>query len=113
MIGLMNERWTYTYGGAIDVASQSEIPIEFALNQNYPNPFNPTTTISFTISKSSNVNLQIFDVLGNKINTIINEQLTPGYYKANFDASNLSSGIYFYKLETDYVTITKKCLLIK
>ncbi len=86
---------------------------QFSLAQNYPNPFNPTTVISFTIPKESNVKLSVFNVLGEKVATLINEVKNSGTYKINFNGSNLASGIYVYRLEAGGFTSSKKMLLIK
>jgi len=74
------------------------IPNKFELSQNYPNPFNPVTNLEFGISKSGFVSLKIYDVLGRELVTLVNEIKQPGYYKIKFDAGNLSSGVYFYRL---------------
>jgi hypothetical protein len=86
---------------------------EFKLNQNYPNPFNPTTTISFTIPSTSNVSLKVFNILGKEVATLVNESKSAGNYSINFNASGLSSGVYFYQLTTDNFTSTKKFILMK
>ena len=86
---------------------------EYRLNQNYPNPFNPTTTISYTIPMTSNVSLKIFNVLGKEVATLVNETKSAGNYSINFNASGLSSGVYFYQLTTDNFTSTKKFTLMK
>lgn len=93
----------------------NNIPDEYELYQNYPNPFNPTTTISFTIPVGAQhaAHLQVFDILGREITTLVNENLQPGNYTVSFDAGNLSSGVYFYKLNSGSFTQTKKMLLIK
>lgn len=91
----------------------TEIPKQFSLFQNYPNPFNPTTLITFDIVTKGNVKLTIFDVLGREIANLVDEQLKPGKYKANWNASNNTSGIYFYKLETIDFQQTRKMVLIK
>jgi len=91
----------------------SEIPDEFSLYQNYPNPFNPTTNIKFDIAKTSMVKIRIFDVAGRQVAEVVNGELSAGKYNYDFDASNLATGVYFYKLETsEYVSI-KKMMLIK
>lgn len=91
-----------------------ELPAEFFLAQNYPNPFNPTTQIKFGITKTSNVELKVFDILGKEVAVLINNQnLTAGSYNVKFDASNLSSGIYIYKLTAGNQTVSKKMQLIK
>ena len=81
--------------------------------QNYPNPFNPSTTIKFQIPNSSFVNLKVYDVLGNEVATLVNEEKPAGTYQLSFDASNLSSGIYFYKLQAGNIVETKKMILLK
>lgn len=91
----------------------SEVPKNFSLSQNYPNPFNPATYIKFAIPKSGFVKLTVFDMLGREIETIINQNLSAGTYKADWNASGYSSGIYFYKLETDRYSKTKKMVLTK
>ncbi len=89
------------------------IPSEFTLDQNYPNPFNPTTNISFAIPQSSLVTLKIYDVLGKEVARLVNETKQAGYYEVNFDASNLGSGMYFYKIEAGNFTQTRRMLLLK
>jgi hypothetical protein len=91
----------------------TEIPREFSLSQNYPNPFNPATKIKFALPVSGFVSLKIYDVLGNEVYTIDASYRQAGFYEADFDASNLASGVYFYKLEAEGFTATKKMLLVK
>ncbi|NCQ10931.1 MAG: T9SS type A sorting domain-containing protein [Bacteroidetes bacterium] len=86
---------------------------EIRLYPNYPNPFNPTTTIRFSLSQAMNVNLTVYDILGKKIQTLTNKVHSAGTQSFNFDASNLSSGIYFYRLETPMQTLIQKMMLIK
>ena len=96
-----------------DVGDEQQIPTEFSLEQNYPNPFNPSTSIQYQVSSISQINLKVFDVLGNEVATLVNEEKPEGIYEVEFNASNLSSGIYFYKLSTGSFTETKKMTLIK
>ena len=91
----------------------TEIPVKYSLSQNYPNPFNPVTNLEFGITNLEFVTLKIYDNLGKEIATLVNGNLKPGSYKYNFDASGLTSGIYFYKLETDNFSATRKMLLVK
>ena len=91
----------------------NEIPNEHSLSQNYPNPFNPSTIIKFEIPKSSNVTISVYDVLGNELKILVNENLKPGTYKVEWDASNYPSGIYFYRLTAGTFAETKKMVLIK
>jgi hypothetical protein len=91
----------------------TEIPRRFDLKQNYPNPFNPVTNIEFDIAKTGNVKLIIYNSLGQEVVTLINEELKPGSYKYDFNASNMTSGAYYYRLITDDFTKTNKMILIK
>jgi len=95
------------------VLEDVSMPGNFFLYQNYPNPFNTSTIISYQLQVSSNLLLEIYDVLGNKIVTLVNEEKQPGTYKINFDGSNLSSGIYFYTLTAGDFKSTKKLMLLK
>ena len=88
-------------------------PNSYDLFQNYPNPFNPSTIIKYSIPKEENVTLKIYDVLGREIKTLVNEAKPAGNYEVEFDGSNLSSGIYFYQIQTGDYTETKKMLLLK
>ncbi|MBZ0203188.1 MAG: T9SS type A sorting domain-containing protein [Ignavibacteria bacterium] len=91
----------------------SEVPQHFSLSQNYPNPFNPTTNFEFRIADFGFVNLTIYDVLGREAATLVNGNLEPGVYKANWDASDFTSGVYFYRLATNEFIETKKMMFIK
>lgn len=91
----------------------SEIIKDYYLGQNFPNPFNPNTKISFSIPTSGFVSLKVYDVLGKEIYTLVNEIKTAGNHSVNFNASNLTSGIYFYKLETGNFSKTMRMILIK
>ena len=89
-------------------------PSSFRLDQNYPNPFNPTTKISFNLGKATNTRLAVYNVLGQLVKVLIsNQELTAGYHEVNFDASNLSSGVYFYQLESGQNSSVKKMMLMK
>jgi photosystem II stability/assembly factor-like uncharacterized protein len=101
-------------GNPIGIESSSnEIPSIFSLYQNYPNPFNPTTRIKFDIPQTSFTKLVVYDLLGREIKILVNEELKSGTYEAEWDASDFSSGIYFYKLSTNEFVETKKMVLIK
>ncbi|RQW80856.1 MAG: T9SS C-terminal target domain-containing protein [Geobacter sp.] len=95
------------------LSDKSETPISYTLEQNYPNPFNPTTTIKFAVNKDSNVNLSIYNVLGELVSTLVDEQMKAGYYEYEFNASNLASGIYIYRIKADDFVETKKMVLLK
>ena len=88
-------------------------PLEFQLNQNYPNPFNPTTTISFSLAKKSHAKLEVFDSTGSKISTLVNSELPGGSFDFTWNGENYSSGVYMYRLLTDYHNFSKKMVLIK
>ena len=91
----------------------TEIPDKFELMQNYPNPFNPSTKIKFQINKSGIVKLSVFDSRGNVVRDILNERKNAGEYSAEFNGNGLSSGVYFYKLEVNGISETKRMLMIK
>ncbi|AFH47845.1 Hypothetical protein IALB_0133 [Ignavibacterium album JCM 16511] len=102
---------TFKYSNEIEV--EIFTPEKFVLEQNYPNPFNPSTKIGFVIPGGTRnlVTLKVYDTLGNEIATLVNEYKEAGSYQVEFDASNLSSGVYYYKLQNDNITLTKKMIL--
>lgn len=100
------------------IKSDNFIPGDFSLEQNYPNPFNPSTTIKFSIPENGNVNLKVFNMLGNEVSVLADGMYNQGNYKAVFNGSELSSGLYFYELNFtgfngSYFKDSKKFLLIK
>lgn len=102
------------YSGPSDVSNnQTSLPTSFVLSQNYPNPFNPTTNIGFRIAGYGFVSLKVFDVLGREVATLVNEQLKPGSYETVFDASNLASGVYLYRLQAGDFVQSRKLVLMK
>jgi len=109
----------YYEAGGIDsilitsVHDEFEIPNSYALYQNYPNPFNPVTSIRFQVPSFQKVELKVFDILGRELVTLLNEEKFAGVYEIKFNASNLASGVYFYRLKTKDFTESKKLLLIK
>lgn len=106
---------TLHLNNTVDVEDEGNLltPNEYNLAQNYPNPFNPVTTIRYSIPKQSGVMIKVYDVLGNEVATLVEEQKEPGVYSVNFDGSQLASGIYFYKLQTGSFTETKKMILLR
>jgi hypothetical protein len=91
----------------------SNVPTKFALGQNYPNPFNPTTEIEYSVPKQAYVSLKVYNTLGEVVRTLFEGQQGPGNYTATFNGTDLASGVYFYKLESGTVSITKKLVLMK
>lgn len=102
-----------TYQSLIGGIHTVEIPNYYSLSQNYPNPFNPVTNIRYTIPNAGITTLKIYDVLGREVAVLVNEMRQPGVYTADFDASQLASGIYFYKLESGDFSAVKKMMLVK
>jgi hypothetical protein len=101
------------FGAITSVGVDELLPEEFALFQNYPNPFNPSTTIRYNISQTAMVSLKVYDILGKEIATVVSTMQEPGRYAISFDASGLSSGMYFYSLRAGSYVSTKKLLLTK
>ncbi|MBN8584231.1 MAG: T9SS type A sorting domain-containing protein [Ignavibacteria bacterium] len=102
------------YGSTIGIEPVSnEIPEKFSLSQNYPNPFNPATNIKMQIPKEGFVKLRVFDVTGKEVALLVNENLNAGEYKVDFNASGLTSGVYFYRIEAAGFTDVKKMILVK
>ena len=97
----------------VNVQDQNLTPLAFTLEQNYPNPFNPSTIISFKLPEQTNVELKVYDVLGNEVATLVNEIKPAGNYEAEWDASNLPSGVYIYQLRAGTYTQMKKMILLK
>lgn len=98
---------------AIQRSPSAEVPNGFALDQNYPNPFNPTTNIRFKIPSASNVHLAVYNVLGQKVATLVDNRMSAGVHVVQFNASQLSSGLYFYRLRAGNFVMNKKMMLIK
>jgi hypothetical protein len=112
------ESASFEYGTAVE-ENESLVPTEFILFQNYPNPFNPSTTIRYAIpllrgdERGVSVTLKIYDVLGNEVTLLVNEYQSSGNYQVKFDAKDLSSNIYFYRLTTPNYSETKSMVLLK
>lgn len=90
-----------------------QLPVAFSLDQNYPNPFNPVTTISFSLPTASSVTLGVFNTLGQKVATVADGFYDAGIHAVEWDGSNASSGVYFYRIETNAFIETKKMVLMK
>lgn len=102
-----------TYQALVGGIQTIEIPNYFSLAQNYPNPFNPTTSIKYSVPTAVNVSLKVYDLLGKEVATLVNEMKQPGFHTADFNASNLASGIYFYRIDAGEFTSVKKMMLVK
>lgn len=96
-----------------DVENKNQTPNNFVLKQNYPNPFNPTTSIEYSVPSNEYVSLKVYDILGREIATLVSEQKSAGSYEVKFDGSNLSSGVYFYKLNAGNYNQVMKMILLK
>ena len=101
----------FEYSSVVNV--EVGVPMEFSLAQNYPNPFNPSTSIEYSVPSNEFVTLKVYDVLGNTVSTLVNETKEAGKYNVSFDASNLTSGIYFYSINAGGFTQVKKMMLVK
>jgi hypothetical protein len=98
---------------SVDVENDLNAPLVFNLEQNYPNPFNPSTTIKYTIPELSKVKLTLFNLLGEEVTTLVNEEKIAGNYSVEFNASALPSGVYFYELRAGEYIAVKKMILLK
>ena len=114
-----NSGWTYTntdtcLNNTVSVNNiTTEIPREYNLSQNYPNPFNPVTMIKFALPKASFVTLKVYDMLGREVSVLVNGQKSAGQYIVDFDASSLTSGVYFYRLESNDFVEVKRMVVLK
>ena len=100
-------------GGTGVEGGSADVPKQFALHQSYPNPFNPTTTIAFDVARTSDVELVVFDVTGQRVATLTKRKYRPGHYKATFDAERFPSGLYFYRIRMSGFEQTRKMLLVR
>jgi hypothetical protein len=98
---------------SVEKSRNRRLPLQYGLRQNYPNPFNPATTISFSLPSKSFVSLIVYDVLGREVATLVSEELSPGNYSQQWNASDLPSGIYFYRLQAGSFAETKKLVLLR
>jgi hypothetical protein len=105
--------WALTGWEDADATAVAALPTGFALNQNYPNPFNPETTIDFSLPDNSLVDLSIYDTLGRQVATLLEGSVEAGFYSVKWNARDLPSGVYFYRLQAGDHSTMKKCLLLK
>lgn len=100
-------------GGAVNVEETVSVPANFSLDQNYPNPFNPTTTITYSVPQTSSVKLVVYNLIGQEVAVLVDDVVNAGNHKVYFDASALSSGIYFYSLSSENAVLTNKLVLLR
>ncbi len=105
--------WVYVSQPTDVDANDCLVAMEYALFQNYPNPFNPSTKIRFNLKKSTHTTLTIYNVMGQKVITVVDRKLNSGTHEFTFDASQLTSGVYFYKISSGEFTKVKKMMLVK
>jgi len=108
-----NGVWRCSLPQILDVESLEIYPESYLLYQNYPNPFNPSTTIKFEIPKTAFITLKIYNILGQEVAELVNEEKQPGVYEVNWNASGFASGVYFYQLRAGSFVETKKMILLR
>jgi hypothetical protein len=101
------------FRSATAIAERAEVPKEYSLQQSYPNPFNPSTTIGFELPHTSRVSLKVYNLLGQEVTTLVDDEMQAGTYEAQFNASSLSSGMYVYRLRAGDYVATKRMILMK
>jgi hypothetical protein len=105
--------WTFTTDSPVSVDDEQLTPTVFSLDQNYPNPFNPSTIITYSLAKEEKVSLKVYDIMGGEVIELVNVKQAAGKYNIEFDASNLSSGLYIYSINAGDFSASKKMILIK
>jgi hypothetical protein len=108
-----SEVWSFTTSLTAVGEEREEVPREFSLSQNYPNPFNPSTVIRYGLPVQSHVRLEVFNLLGERVQVLVDEEKEAGYHEAVFDATDLSSGMYIYRIRVDSFVATRRVLLIR
>ncbi|MCA2005631.1 MAG: T9SS type A sorting domain-containing protein, partial [Ignavibacterium sp.] len=105
------------FDGSYEYSSEIEVdvnpPLQFSLEQNYPNPFNPSTKIKFGLAENTNVKISVYNLLGELVATLVNNQLSAGFHEVEFNATSLPSGLYIYSIETPVFKDVKKMMLMK
>jgi hypothetical protein len=111
--GIHEFNWVIGAESLVEQYTESQLPEEFRLNDAYPNPFNPSTTISFALPKASAVDIQVYDIAGRKVATLVNASLAAGYHQIVWDASRLASGVYIVDMRAGSFRATGKVALVK
>ncbi|MCA9732859.1 T9SS type A sorting domain-containing protein, partial [candidate division KSB1 bacterium] len=111
--GSATPMWTPSNPRVLSVSGEIIIPTETTLYHNYPNPFNPETTIEFNLAKSGRTTLEVYNVMGQRVATLVNGQLNSGLHRFTFDATQFATGVYIYKLTSGNVTQVKKMMFLK
>ncbi len=109
----MGAAWVFVPGTTSVQQTSNETPSSFSMEQNYPNPFNPSTNIQFALPQSGYITLEIYSVTGERVDVLISEELNAGKYNYEWNGSNLTSGIYFYRLNAGSFVETRKMILLK
>ena len=113
MILKENEDTWHRFTSKPTSAGHENLPLTYKLRQNYTNPFNPATQISYSLPEQAHVRLEVYNALGKRVETLVNETKSPGRYEAGFDAAGLSSGVYLYRMQTESHTESRSMLLVK
>jgi hypothetical protein len=121
IIAITDVDWSYAFSvrclnnitTTVGIENGKELPTEYSLSQNYPNPFNSNTKIKYKLPSDSHVHLKVYDLVGREVKDLVNKQQSAGAYEVNFNASNLSSGVYYYKLSAGDYTAMKKMIFLK
>ena len=108
-----SETFKFIINNVTGIENETQIPKNYTLSQNYPNPFNPSTRINFELPKAGFTTLSVYDILGRKVEILLNKELSEGRYSINFNASKLPSGVYIYILQSRGAMIVKKMMLLK
>jgi hypothetical protein len=112
-IGIWSEPWSFRTISPLASVEQKDTPVFFELRQNYPNPFNPSTQISYSVPEQAHIRLAIYNMLGQRVVMLVNEEKSAGRYEVSFNASNLSSGIYLYRMQADGYSESRQMMLLK
>jgi hypothetical protein len=111
--GTFSQVWTINVSSTVAVEEERGMPERFGLSQNYPNPFNPTTQIEFAVPQESRVTVDVYTMLGEKVATVVDERMPAGYHTVRFDASQLASGLYLYRMTAGQFVMTRKMMLVR